>query len=47
MEVEFGNRASMRSEIYEMKRTEEVGGKKDLIILEQESKTCFYCEERV
>lgn len=47
MEVEFDNRASMRSGIYEMKRREEVGEKKGLIILEQESKTCFYCGERV
>lgn len=35
----------MRSDIYEMKRREEVGEKKGVIILEEESKTCFYCEE--
>jgi len=30
-----------------MKRREEVGKKKGLIILEQESKTCFHSEEKV
>lgn len=47
MDVEFDNRVSMRSDIYERKRREEVCGKKGLIILEQEPITCFSCEERV
>lgn len=47
MEVEFDNRVSMRSDVYERKRREEVHGKKDLIILGQEPITCFSCEERV